>query len=230
MCGRYTLIAPFQEIIDRINAVSRSSEQTYQPCHNIAPGMRVLAVINDGQQNRVGYLRWGLIPPFAKSEKMGYKLINARAETLMERPSFRSAFLNRRCLIIADSFYEWIHDASGKTKQPMRIQLSSQPLFMMAGLWERWKSPDGETLYSCTIITTEANTLMAPIHNRMPVILRPEDEARWLDPTLHSAEMLQQMLCPFDPEQMTAYPVSQAVNSVKNDHPDLIQPLPEQPN
>ncbi|MFX3617135.1 MAG: SOS response-associated peptidase [Sporolactobacillus sp.] len=224
MCGRYTLIAPFVLLIERFNTPKHIDETDYQPVYNIAPGQKILAVINDGTNNRLGYLHWGLIPPWAKDKRIGYKLINARAESLAEKPSFRSAFSQKRCLIIADSFYEWKHDAEKKkTKTPFRFRLKSGELFAMAGLWERWQSPQGKQLFSCTIITTEANERMAPIHERMPVILRKEDEPLWLNPDLHAPVDLNRLLKPYDAELMEAYPVDQAVNQVKNNYPELLK-------
>ncbi|MFT8316805.1 MAG: SOS response-associated peptidase [Sporolactobacillus sp.] len=224
MCGRYTLIAPFVLLIERFNTPKHIDETDYQPAYNIAPGQKILAVINDGTNNRLGYLHWGLIPPWAKDKRIGYKLMNARAESLAEKPSFRSAFLQKRCLIIADSFYEWKHDTEKKKmKTPFRFQLKSGELFAMAGLWERWQSPQGEQLFSCTIITTVANERMAPIHDRMPVILRKEDESLWLNPNLHAPADLNRLLKPYDAELMEAYPVDQAVNKVKNNYPELLK-------
>lgn len=226
MCGRYTLIAPFVLIIQRFHTAKHIEASDYMPNYNIAPGSNVMAVVNDGRENRLGLLRWGLIPPWADDEKIGYKLINARAESLSTRASFRSAYQKKRCLILADSFYEWKRDTSfRKTKQPIRFQLRTGELFAMAGLWESWQNPDGRKVFSCTIITTEANPLMAPIHQRMPVILHKEDEADWLDPKNQDIRGLNQLLHPFEEELMLAYPVSQAVNSTRNNGPELIQSI-----
>lgn len=145
MCGRFTITAGFSEIINRFSIQAAIGEDLYQPSYNAAPSQSVLSVINDGEKNRLGYLRWGLIPSWAKDEKIGYKLINARAETLSEKPSFRDAFRNRRCLVIADSFYEWKRHENG-TKTPMRIHLKSNELFAMAGIWERWKKEQKQFL------------------------------------------------------------------------------------
>jgi putative SOS response-associated peptidase YedK len=225
MCGRFTLFADFNEIIDRFAIMATIEEELYNPSFNIAPSHSVLSVINDGQKNRLGYLKWGLIPPWAKDEKIGFKLINARAETIAEKPSFRDAFKKRRCLIIADSFYEWKRSSDDKTKKPMRIKLKDNQLFAMAGLWERWKSPLGKTVYSCSVITTAPNKLMEDIHNRMPVILTPEDEKVWLNSNTNDLNHLHQLLKPLSEDLMEAYEVSQLVNSPKNNSPNLIQPI-----
>jgi putative SOS response-associated peptidase YedK len=150
-------------------------------------------------------------------------MINARAETVAEKPSYRKAFQKQRCILPADSFYEW--QRRGGEKLPMRIRLKSDELFGIAGLWESWKSPDGRVIYTCTAITTEPNELMKPIHDRMPVILRRDEEAAWLDPRNHDVDFLGNMLQPFDEEQMDAYSVSSAVNSPKNNEESLIVPV-----
>lgn len=223
MCGRFTLFAPYYEIIDRFTIESAFPESDYMPSYNIAPSQQVVAIINDGSKNRLGRLRWGLIPPWAKDEKIGYKMINARAETVAEKPSFRKAFQKQRCIIPADSFYEWQRKDGAKI--PMRIKLKNDELFAIAGLWESWKSPDGKVIHTCTAITTEPNALVRPIHNRMPVILKREDESAWLDPRNDNVDFLGNMLLPFDERQMDAYSVSSAVNSPKNNEESLILPV-----
>lgn len=222
MCGRFTLTATFQEIVDRFDIEKAIQEDLFNPSYNIAPSQPVLSVINDGSINRLGYLKWGLVPSWAKDEKIGFKLINARAETLSEKPSFREAFKKRRCLVIADSFYEWkCHDDKNKT--PMRIKLKSNGLFAMAGLWESWKSAKGP-IHTCTIITTSPNKLMKGLHDRMPVILQKEEEQSWLDPktdiaTLHS------LLKPYSDGFLEAHQVSPLVNSPKNNTPELMEEI-----
>lgn len=223
MCGRFTLFAPYYEIIDRFDIESAFAESDYIPSYNIAPSQQVVAIINDGQKNRLGHLRWGLIPPWAKDEKIGYKMINARAETVAEKPSYRKAFQKQRCILPADSFYEW--QRRDGEKIPMRIRLKNDELFAIAGLWESWKSPEGKIIHTCTAITTEPNDLMKPIHDRMPVILKRDDEAAWLDPRNADIDFLGNMLMPFDEEQMEAYSVSSAVNSPKNNEESLIVPI-----
>ncbi|MBP3040593.1 SOS response-associated peptidase [Bacillaceae bacterium Marseille-Q3522] len=222
MCGRFTITVSVKEIINRFEIQQFVQEQLFSPSFNVAPGQKILAVINDGSKNRLGYLKWGLVPPWAKDEKIGYKMINARAETLADKPSFRHALKKRRCLIVADSFYDWkLQDPD--TKVPMRIKMKSNELFAMAGLWESWKSANGKIVYSCTIITTEANELMKDIHDRMPVILKKEDEERWLDPSISDTAILMKILKPYDAEKMEAYEVSTDINSAKNNFPELIQ-------
>ena len=223
MCGRFTLFSTFETIIERFHIESAFDEMDYQISYNIAPSQQVVAVINDGSKNRLGYLRWGLIPPWAKDEKIGYKLINARSETLAEKPSFRKAYQNKRCLIVADSYYEWKQTAERKI--PMRIKLKSGEPFGLAGLWETWKSQDGQALHSCTIITTSSNELTSSIHERMPVILKPEDEPKWLDPNMRDPEILNQYLRPFNTDSMEAFEVSMEVNSPKNNSERLIQSI-----
>ncbi|KAB2338417.1 SOS response-associated peptidase [Cytobacillus depressus] len=222
MCGRFTLTATFEQIIDRFDIEQFIQEDLFSPSYNVAPSQSVLSVINDGSKNRLGFLRWGLIPSWAKDEKIGYKMINARAETLNEKPSFRNAYKNRRCLIIADSFYEWKrHDDQMKT--PMRIKLKSDELFAMAGIWEQWKSPQGKSIFTCSVITTTPNELVKDVHDRMPAILKPENEKIWLDRTITDTAHLDQLLKPLDKDLMETYEVSSLVNSPKNNSVDLIQ-------
>lgn len=222
MCGRFTLFTDIEEIKERFD-IQGSFDEEYQFSYNIAPSQSVLSVINDGVRNRLGYLRWGLIPFWAKDEKAGYKMINARAETIAEKASFRNAYKKKRCLIIADSFYEW--KKTPERKIPMRIKLKNHAPFGMAGLWESWKSPEGISIYSCSVITTVPNELMTIIHDRMPVILKPEDEKDWLNPSINDPAYLQQYLKSFDSEQMEAFEVTTDVNSTKNNTPNLIQQI-----
>ncbi|SDM37756.1 SOS response-associated peptidase [Bacillus sp. OK048] len=224
MCGRFTLTATVDQLIDRFDIEFFLQEEEYFPNYNVAPSQSVLAIINNGHQNRMGFLRWGLIPPWAKDMSIGYKLINARAETLSEKPSFRNAFQKKRCLIIADSFYEWKRIDSNN-KIPMRIKLKSNALFAMAGLWEHWKSPEGKSIYSCSVITTNPNELVQDIHDRMPVILKPEDEKYWLDPSIKDTSKLNHLLKPLEHDLMEVYEVSPLVNSPKNNSIDLIQKI-----
>jgi putative SOS response-associated peptidase YedK len=224
MCGRFTLTATFDEIIDRFDIQAFLDEENYAPSFNIAPSQSVLAVINDGKANRMGFLKWGLVPPWAKDTSIGNKMINARAETISEKPSFRKAFQKKRCLIIADSFYEWKRHED-KNKTPMRIKLKCDELFAMAGIWESWKSPDGINLYTCSVITTGPNELMKDIHDRMPVILKREDEPVWINPTISDPTVLNPILVPFDENLMETYEVSSLVNSPKNNSIELIQKI-----
>lgn len=221
MCGRFTLYSPLQEIVERFNVAEW--KVSFEPRYNIAPSQQVLAVVSDGEKNRMGYLKWGFIPRWSKEPSIGHNMINARAETLAEKPSFRHAYQKRRCLIIADGFYEWKKEQDRKV--PMYIQLNNQKPFAFAGLWERWISSEGEDVTTCTIVTTKANEFMIPIHHRMPVILTREQESVWLDRKITDPHILNHLLQPIASEEMTAYPVSTLVNSPKNDHASLIEPV-----
>lgn len=223
MCGRFTLTSDIDFVITRFNISGKFGKDDYKLRYNIAPSQPVLSIINDGSINRAGYLKWGLVPTWASDPKIGYKMINARAETLAEKPSFKTAFKKRRCLVIADSFYEWTHE--GKNKKPMRIKLKNSEPFSMAGLWERWTAQDGQVINSCTIITTAPNKLMSDIHDRMPVILNHEDEQIWLDPSIKDTKYLNHFLVPYDENLMDYYEVSPAVNSPRNDFEELIKPV-----
>ena len=218
MCGRYSLATDVEGLADRFDF--RPTELTFLPRFNIAPTQQVVTVINDGPENQAQLMKWGLIPFWAKDPSIGNRMINARAETVAEKPAFRQSFQKRRCLVIADGFYEW--RTVGKTKVPMRIILKSGETFGFAGLWETWKSPEGESVQSCSIITTSPNEMMEPIHNRMPVILPREAESVWLDTERVDPSTLHQLLLPYTAEAMEAYEVSQLVNSPKNDTPDVL--------
>lgn len=218
MCGRFTLFAEPNEIISRFNVSNGIAD--YKKRYNIAPSQTVLVVINDGNENRAVYFRWGLIPHWAKETKIGYKMINARAETLNEKPTFKHPFRRQRCIIPADGFYEWKNTPTGK--QPYRITLKTSEIFGFAGLWDRWEK-DGQEIHSCTIITTEPNELMSQIHNRMPVILNRDDEQIWLNNKLDDTDFLRTLLKPYNAQEMEVYPVSTLVNSPKNNDPSLIE-------
>jgi putative SOS response-associated peptidase YedK len=180
----------------------------------------MVAAIN--QKRQLVGLKWGLIPSWAKDPAIGNKMINARAETLQEKPSFRTALAKRRCLIPADAYYEWKKEASGK--QPYLFHRRDDGLFSFAGLWEEWKAPDGERIQSCTIITTEPNDLAATVHNRMPAILDRNAEALWLDPAARIPDLVQ-LLGPYPEDEMEAYAVSKAVNSPGKDEAEMIKPM-----
>lgn len=222
MCGRFTLVSPFVAVTERFHVAAPAG---LRPRYNIAPGQDVLCVFRDGQ-NRLEPLRWGLIPFWAKDPAIGSRLINARAETLAEKPSFRQAFARRRCLVVADGFYEW--RAAGKRKVPVYLFLKSKGPFGFAGLYERWKSPGGEEIRTCTIITTGANELVRPIHDRMPVILPEDVEDEWLDPAANRRESLLSLLKPYPAAGMDAYDVTPVVNNTGHDAPDCIAPAPKQ--
>jgi len=190
--------------------------------YNIAPTHSIVSIINDGAKNRMGYLKWGLIPSWAKdNNKMASKLINARSETVDEKPSFKKAFQQRRCIIPMDSFFEWKRE--GKAKTPMRIKMKDDSLFGVAGLWDTWKSPAGEAIHTCTILTTTPNELMIDIHDRMPVIIPESSQSIWLNPNVHDNKQLKTLLVPYPAENMMAYEVSNKVNSPKNNSEELIK-------
>lgn len=227
MCGRFTQFHSAKAIA---NAFQLPAVPELAPHYNIAPTQKIAAILQPAPnaERQFRFFRWGLIPSWSKDSAIGAKLINARAETVAEKPSFRSAFRHRRCLIPADGFYEW--QRQERQKQPFYFHLQEHQPFAFAGLWEQWQSPDGEEVETCTILTTTANDLLEPIHDRMPVILPPEDYNTWLDPELQTASQLQSLLCPYPADQMIAYPVSRAVNRTSFDDPDCIQPLTESSN
>jgi len=191
------------------------------PNENVSPGGGV-GVVTDALKRRVDVFRWGLVPSWAKDPSIGFRLINARAETLTEKPSFRNAFARRRCLIPAGGFYEWRQE--DKIKQPYLFQLRDHQAFTFAGLWEYWQDNQGNELYSCTIITTTPNELLAEYHDRMPVIVPAQRQALWLDPAFQDAGPLLDLLEPYPPGEMDMYEVSRAVNFPRSDSPELIQP------
>ncbi|NJL64972.1 MAG: SOS response-associated peptidase [Methylacidiphilales bacterium] len=225
MCGRYTLSQPADAIAKYFKIQDISSLKPQYTRYNIAPTQTVLAVSQNQETNQrsLQQFRWGLIPSWAKDASMGAKLINARAETVAEKPSFRAAFKRRRCLVVADGFYEW-QRIEGK-KQPYYFQLQDKQPFAFAGLWEQWQPPEGEEIDSCAILTTNANELMEPIHARIPVILQPEDYDLWLDVQVQDPEMLKPLLQSFPADAMTAYPVITVVNNARNNTPECIVPL-----
>ena len=227
MCGRFTLTAD-PDVIREAFALGPASTPALAeiaPRYNIAPSQPVAVVAADSTGARkLEFFKWGLVPVWAKDPKIGYKLINARAETLAEKPSFRTALKKRRCLILADGFYEWQKD--GKAKTPMHIQLKSGEPFAFAGLYEFWKLPDSDAfLKSCVIITTAPNSLMEKIHDRMPAILNPKDYDLWLTPGELPAEKSLPLLKSYAAAQMKAARVSTLVNSPAIDSPDCIKPL-----
>ena len=220
MCGRYSLIAYIGELQERFDF--DGSELTRVPRYNIAPTQMALSVTNGGRR-RGSYMRWGLIPSWAKSASVGSRMINARAETLAERSSFRTALQRRRCLVLADGFYEW--QRKGSSRRPMRIVMASREPFAFAGLWDAWRDPKGEVVRSCAIITTRANELLSPIHDRMPVVLPRELESLWLDHDIQDYAALAGILTPYITDEMEAYEVSSLVNSPANDGPEMVVPV-----
>lgn len=221
MCGRFALKTPPRTIREHFNLPEAVA---LTPRYNIAPSQEVAAVRKspDKKNRQLDMLRWGLIPGWARDMKVGYRMINGRAETLAQKPSFRSAFRKRRCLIAADGFYEWHH--AGKSRTPYFIQLKNDPVFAFAGLWESWNSPEGRTIESCTIITTAANELVKRMHDRMPVIISPDQYDTWLQDNA-APDSLQQLLRPYPADEMQMHRVGPGVNSPKNDAPECILPL-----
>ncbi len=209
MCGRFSISKEKDEIEDRFEI--HIDPAMFTKNYNAAPS-QILPIITNDEPEQASFHKWGLIPHWSKDERIGNKLINARCETIAEKPSFRDAAEKRRCLVISDGFYEW--QRSGSEKQPYRITLSDESLFTFAGLWELWNSPDEREVRTFTIITTEPNELMKPIHNRMPVMLTPEMEKVWISD--EPLEEVLHLLKPYDETEMNAYPVSKRVNSPKN--------------
>lgn len=220
MCGRYTLRVDPADLQEEFGVTAVPAEMT--PRYNIAPTQPVAVIANNGR-NELEFYRWGLIPSWAKDPKIGNRMINARAETLAEKPAFRTAFKKRRCLIPADGFYEWQKMAGSKTKTPMHIRLKSGRPFAFAGLWEAWRPSDEETLFTCTIITTTPNSLLESIHDRMPVILKPEAYELWLAQDEQAPEQLSKLLKPYPASLMTASAVSTLVNNPAVDSPDILR-------
>lgn len=216
MCGRFSLTTQ-EDQIEKLFNVS-IDRQMYVPRYNGAPTQN-MAVITNTEQRQLGYLRWGLIPSWAKDPSIGVKMINARAESILEKVAFGKPFRTKRCLVLADSFFEWKKTAAGKI--PYRIMLKDAAVFAMAGIWESWKDPEGKTIESFAIITTEANEIVQKIHHRMPVILPRQETTEYL---IASPEEALQLLRPFDTEQMISYTISKQVNSAGNDHPEILEP------
>jgi len=224
MCGRFTLRAPASVIAAQF---SLFEVPLLKPRFNIAPTQPVPVVRMTPQQaeppRQFVFLHWGLVPSWAADPAIGHRLINARAETAADKPSFRTALRRRRCLVVADGFYEW--QTVGKRRQPMFIHLRDDRPLAFAGLWEAWEGADHSSLESCTILTTAANDLVRPIHDRMPVIVAPADYGRWLDPAVQTPEPILPLLRPYPSEPLEAYAVSTRVNSPARDEPECVQKL-----
>ena len=218
MCGRYSLIADLGELARRFEFEGDWLE--FESSYNVAPTHNVLTVVGS-EARRAGYMRWGLIPHWAKDHKIGSRMINARAETVAEKPSFRDSLRRRRCLVLADGFYEW--QRNGKEKRPMRVVMRSGEPFAFAGIWSVWKDPEGNRVPSCAIITTTANDVLEPIHERMPVVLPREAEQFWLDPSVEDPAAITDVLNPAPDDAMNAYEVSSLVNSVANNRAEVTQ-------
>lgn len=224
MCGRYTLTVDTNSVIKRFNIKDYQGE--HKPRYNIAPAQKnPVVLLNEKTERIMTDMRWGLIPFWAKDDKIGYKMINARVETVAEKPSYRKAFITRRCLVPADGYYEWQKIGKPGRKPPFRIVLKTRELFAFAGLWDAWKDPEGQIVHSYTIITTEADKLVAKIHPRMPIILRPENEDNWINPTLKDTESLMRLLNPYPSIFTEMYEVSSAVGRANIDVEKLIEPL-----
>ncbi|MHC1777295.1 MAG: SOS response-associated peptidase [Lentimicrobium sp.] len=219
MCGRFSLTTEEQRLNDFFRLAGGS--EPYVPRYNGAP-TQSLAVITASEPHRLQYFRWGLVLNWSKEVSRSTPVINARAESLDEKPMFRQAFKKRRCLVPADGFYEWVH--TGK-KQPFRFQMKDDSPFAMAGIWEQWSQKPGETLFSFAIVTTSPNTLMEPIHNRMPVILPTDSYDAWLNSS--DENELHEMLKPYPDSRMKTYKISDKVNSVKSEGPELFKPMEE---
>ncbi len=221
MCGRFTLTANADLIQHTFGLADVPSNLA--PRFNIAPTQPVAVVVAGENGRHFDIFRWGLIPFWAKDPAIGSRMINARAETLAEKPSFKHALRRRRCLILADGFYEWQKTPHGK--QPVFIHLKDRRPFAFAGLWERWLAPDGSDVHSCTIITTQPNNLLKPVHNRMPVILPDDAHTDWLAMGEQSAQTLLPLLQPFPADEMAFYSVATLVNSPANDSPECLNPI-----
>jgi putative SOS response-associated peptidase YedK len=221
MCGRFTLY-------DQIEVIENEFEVEIQPdlftkSYNIAPTQDSLVIYTQKDKRICTAMRWGLVPFWAKDIKIGYKMINARAETVDEKPSYRKPLKDRRCLVLTSGFYEWKKEGA-KTKIPYFVRLKNKKPFTFAGLWDRWEK-EGDELCTFTIITTDANEMMAEIHDRMPVILGGEGRYKWLDPDLKDSAVLKDLLVPYPPEEMEAYEISTFVNKPKNNSPECISPV-----
>jgi len=222
MCGRFTLTVDPGQLQEAFPWVDFPQEIPRR--YNIAPSQPVAVIPNDGQ-NRVDFFNWGLIPFWAKDPKIGNRMINARSETLAEKPSFRGSFKYKRCLVLADGFYEWRKEPDTKSKTPMYLRLKNNSPFAFAGLWDIWHADNGSEIRSFTIITTEPNSLIKEIHNRMPVILPQSTYNDWLKEGENDPDLLKSFLRPYPSEEMEAFPVSTHVNSPQNDTPKCILPV-----
>lgn len=220
MCGRFTMTSPVAQIQDLFAVKHLPAVEAH---YNIAPTQDVLALRLDEEGEREAMMmRWGLIPFWAEDKSIGSRMINARSETVEKKPAFRDAFERRRCLVAADGFFEW--KKVGSKKQPFHIRLRDRCPFAFAGLWDRWRDENGEWVISCTILTTDANELVEPIHDRMPVMLHRVDHELWLDTNARKDDVTP-LLVPYDADEMEAVAVSTRVNSVKNDDPECLEPV-----
>lgn len=215
MCGRFAIYSSVQAIIDYAKTINKI--KSLQANYNAAPGQIIPIVMLDQGEKILEPVKWGLIPFWAKDPKIGYRMINTRAETINDKPSFKAAFRHRRCLIPANGFYEW----KKPEKQPFFIHLKEREMFTFAGIWEEWHHPDGSSLRTCSIITTVPNRIMREIHDRMPVILTTENEENWLQQ--NEPKELLNLLAPYNSDDMEFYPISKAVNSYQNNSAELLE-------
>jgi putative SOS response-associated peptidase YedK len=220
MCGRFTLQIPPEMLAEIFGLLEIP---VYPARYNIAPTQQIPVIRQNGQYH-LEFLRWGLVPSWAKDPSIGNKMINARSETVHEKPAFRNAIKYKRCLIPSSGFYEWVQD--GDAKRPLYIHLKDEPLMVFAGIWDKWISPEGGIIESCSILTTHSNKLIETIHDRQPVILQPEEFNLWLDRDIVNPEVLAHLFHPYPADRMEMYPVSTQVNSTRNEGPDLIKLTP----
>jgi len=221
MCGRFTITLDPGEIQELLNL--GPFVHIHQPRYNVAPSQPI-PIVKDNVTKSIELYKWGLVPFWAKDPNIGYKMINARSETAHKKPSFRAAFKHRRCLILADGFFEWHADIKGGPKTPYLFKLQNNLPFTFAGLYEHWPIPSGGELHTCTILTCQPNELVSGYHNRMPVMLGDDSRWSWLNPTAKEGDLLA-LLGPYPADEMTCYPVSRAINSPKNDQPEVIKPV-----
>lgn len=218
MCGRFTQRSDSKQLA---KAFEVGEVPSVEARYNVAPTQDVLAVYEPGDGREAAFFKWGLVPSWAKDKSMGARLINARSETVAEKPAFRQAFKQRRCIIPADGFYEW--QRRGEGKQPFFFRMRDDRPFGFAGLWERWQGESGEVINSCAILTTEANEVLRPVHDRMPVILHPDDYEMWLDVDARKLDLVREMLRPYPAREITGYPVGTSVNSLRNQGAKLVE-------
>lgn len=221
MCGRFVISVTWDEARKRFDIKFGSNDPLFN--YNVAPSQNIPVVVSTEKGNALELYKWGLVPHWAKDPKIGYKMINARAETVADKPAYRTAFSKHRCLILANGFYEWKN--VGAKKVPYFIHLKGKKVFAFAGIASRWTAPGGENLYSCSIITTTPNKIVKSVHDRMPVILQRKNENNWLDPELTEKEKVLKLLKPRSAEEYSAYEVSTIVNSPKNISEDCIKPV-----
>ncbi|MED4256636.1 SOS response-associated peptidase [Priestia megaterium] len=221
MCGRFSLATDIYVLQEQFN-FEFNDKVTINPRFNVAPSQQILTIGSNGGKRIGSTMKWGLVPSWSNDSKIGYKMINARAEGIDQKPSFKTPFKSKRCLIVSDGFYEWKKE--GKNKQPFRFVMEDGRPFAFAGLWDEWDK-NGEPLYSCTIITTTPNEITQEVHNRMPVILEEDSYDLWMDPKMNNTEYLKSLLIPFPAKKMKSYPISTIVNSPKNDVAECLAPI-----